>query len=138
MIVLDTNVVSEMMKVEPHPLVRTWLNGQSAETLFLTSVTLAEILFGIAALPAGKRKARLSEALDGLMTLFRGRILPFDAEAARRYSEIAIKARTNGRALPMADGYIAAIAASLGFVVVSRDTEPYDAASIAFINPWQP
>lgn len=138
MIVLDTNVVSEMMKVEPHPLVRTWLNGQSAETLFLTSVTLAEILFGIAALPAGKRKARLSEALDGLMTLFRGRILPFDAEAARRYSEIAIKARTNGRALPMADGYIAAIAASLGFVVISRDTEPYDAASIAFINPWQP
>lgn len=80
MIVLDTNIISEAMK--PDPAVRAWLNEQSAETLYLTTVTLAELMFGIAALPNGKRKEMLSEALDGLMALFRGRILPFDADAA--------------------------------------------------------
>ena len=69
MIVLDTNVVSEAMKPEPHLAVRAWLNDQAAETLYLSGVTLAELLFGIAALPAGKRKALLGQALDGLMGL---------------------------------------------------------------------
>ncbi|MBI1904986.1 MAG: type II toxin-antitoxin system VapC family toxin [Rhodocyclales bacterium] len=137
MIVLDTNVVSEAMKPEPHPGVQAWLNEQTAETLYLSSVTLAELLFGIGVLPAGRRKDMLAQALDGLMGLFRDRVLPFDVDAARRYAELAVIARTGGRGFPTPDGYIAAIAASRGFIVASRDTTPYEAAGVAIINPWE-
>lgn len=137
MIVLDTNVVSEAMKPEPHPSVRAWLNDQVAETLYLSSVTLAELLFGIAALPAGKRKDMLAQALDGLMGLFRDRVLPFDTDAARRYAELAVTAKTGGRGFPTPDGYIAAIAASRKFIVASRDTAPYEAVGVSVINPWK-
>jgi predicted nucleic acid-binding protein len=137
MIVLDTNVVSEAMKPEPHPSVRAWLNDQAAATLFLSSVTLAELLFGIAALPAGKRKDMLAQALDGLMGLFRDRVLPFDTDAARRYAELAVTAKSGGRGFPTPDGYIAAIAASRNFIVASRDTAPYEAAGVSVINPWK-
>jgi len=137
MIVLDTNVVSEAMKPQPHPAVRAWLNEQAAETLFLSSVTLAELLFGIGSLPFGKRKDMLAQALDGLMGLFSDRVLPFDTDAARRYAELAVTARTGGRGFPTPDGYIAAIAASRGFVVASRDVGPFEAAQIAVINPWK-
>lgn len=136
MIVLDTHVVSEAMKPQPNPAVLAWLNEQVAETLYLSSVTLAELLFGIAALPAGKRKDMLAQALDGLMGLFRGRVLPFDIDAARHYAELAVMARASGRGFPTPDGYIAAIAASRGFIVVSRDTAPYQAAGVVVINPW--
>jgi predicted nucleic acid-binding protein len=135
MIVLDTNVVSEAMKPEPHPSVRGWLNDQSAETLYLSSVTLAELLFGIAALPAGKRKEMLAQALDGLMGLFRDRVLPFDIDAARHYAELAVTAKASGRGFPTPDGYIAAIASSRNFIVASRDTAPFEAAGVAVINP---
>ena len=137
MIVLDTNVVSEAMKPEPHPSVRAWLNHQAAETLYLSSVTLAELLFGIAALPAGKRRDMLAKALDGLMGLFRDRVLPFDIDAARRYADLAVMAKTHGRGFPTPDGYIAAIAASRGFIVASRHSAPYDAVGIPVINPWK-
>lgn len=137
MIVLDTHVISEAMKPEPHPAVRAWLNAQAAQTLYLSSVTLAELLFGIAALPAGKRKDMLAKALDGLLELFRGRVLPFDADAARHYAALAVLARTGGRGFPTPDGYIAAIAASRGFIVASRDTAPYEAARVTVINPWE-
>ena len=137
MIVLDTNVVSEAMKPEPNPTVRAWLNDQVAETIYLSTVTLAELLFGIRALPAGKRKDMLTLALDGLIGLFRDRVLPFDTDAARHYAELAVAARTGGREFPTPDGYIAAIAASRGVIVASRDTAPYEAASVAVINPWQ-
>jgi predicted nucleic acid-binding protein len=137
MIVLDTNVVSEAMKPEPDPSVRSWLNNQAAETLYLSSVTLAELLFGIAALPAGKRKDMLAQALDGLMGLFRDRVLPFDTDAARRYAELAVTAKAGGRGFPTPDGYIAAIAASRKFIVASRDTAPYEAVGVFVINPWK-
>jgi predicted nucleic acid-binding protein len=137
MIVLDTNVISEAMKPEPNPAVRTWLNDQSAETLYLSSVTLAELLFGIGVLPAGKRKDMLAKALDGLMGLFRDRFLPFDIDAARHYAQLAVSARTGGRGFPTPDGYIAAIAASRSFIVASRDTAPYEAAGLAVVNPWE-
>jgi toxin FitB len=137
MILLDTNVVSEAMKPEPHPSLRAWLNDQSAETLYLSSVTLAELLFGIAALPAGKRNDMLAQALDGLMGLFRDRVLPFDIDAARRYAGLAVTARTRGRGFPTPDGYIAAIAASRDFIVASRDTAPYEPAGVSVINPWE-
>jgi predicted nucleic acid-binding protein len=136
MIVLDTNVVSEAMKPQPHPAVLAWLNDQASETLYLSSVTLAELLFGIGALPTGNRKEMLAQALDGLMGLFRDRVLPFDIDAARRYAELAVTARAAGRGFPTADGYIAAIAASRGFIVASRDTAPYEAAGVKVINPW--
>ena len=137
MIVLDTNVVSEAMKPEPHPAVRAWLNDQAAETLYLSSITLAELLFGIGALPAGKRKDMLAQALDGLIGLFRDRVLPFDVDAARHYAELAVAAKTGGRGFPTPDGYIAAIAVSRGFIVASRDTAPFEAAGVSVINPWK-
>jgi hypothetical protein len=137
MIVLDTNVVSEAMKPESHPSVRAWLNDQATETLYLSSVTLAELLFGIGALPAGNRKDMLTQALDGLMGLFRDRVLPFDIDAARHYAELAVTAKTCGRGFPTPDGYIAAIAASRGFIVASRDTAPFKAAGVSVINPWE-
>ncbi|MBK6674851.1 MAG: type II toxin-antitoxin system VapC family toxin [Proteobacteria bacterium] len=136
MIVLDTNVVSEMMKPAPQAAVKAWLNGQAAETLFLPSIGLAEILFGIASLPPGRRKDALAQALDGLMALFSGRVLPFDAEAARRFAELAVSARRNGKPLSTADGYIAAIAASREFMVASRDTAPFAAAGLTVVDPW--
>jgi predicted nucleic acid-binding protein len=137
MIVLDTNVVSEAMKPKPYQAVRDWLNDQAVETLYLSTVTLAELLFGIAALPVGKRKDMLAQALDALMRLFRDRVLPFDTEAARRYAELAVMAKTSGLGFPTPGGYIAAIAASRGFIVASRDTAPFEAAGVCVINPWK-
>jgi toxin FitB len=137
MIVLDTNVVSEAMKPEPHPAVRAWLNDQVAETLYVSSVTLAELLFGIGSLPVGQRKDKLAQALDGLMGLFKDRVLPFDTAAARCYAELAVTARAAGRGFPTPDGYIAAIAASRKFIVASRDTAPYEAACVSVIDPWK-
>lgn len=137
MIVLDTNVVSEAMKPEPDATVRAWLNDQVAETLYLSSVTLAELLFGIRALPAGRRKDMLGHTLDGLLNMFEGRILPFDTEAARHYAELATTARNGGRGFPTPDGYIAAIAAAHGFIVASRDTGPFEAGGLKVINPWR-
>jgi predicted nucleic acid-binding protein len=135
-ILLDTNVISEAMKPTPDDTVRAWLDEQAAETLYLSSVTIAELLYGIGALPAGKRQDRLTEALDGLMELFADRVLPFDIAAARRYADLAVKARAAGKGFPTPDGYIAAIAASRGFTVATRDTSAFDAAGVAVINPW--
>jgi predicted nucleic acid-binding protein len=137
MIILDTNVVSEAMKPEPQSAVRAWLDSQVAETLYLSSVTVAELLFGIAVLPTGKRKNMLTEAVDGLLALFRDRVLPFDTDAAKHYAALAILAKAGGRGFPTPDGYIAAIAASRGFIVASRDTAPYTAAGVSVINPWE-
>lgn len=136
MILLDTNVVSEAIKPEPNPSVRDWLDAQVAATLFLSSVTVAELLFGIGALPGGKRKERLAAAVDGLLGLFATRILPFDTSAAQCYADIAVSARAAGRGFPTPDGYIAAIAATHRFAVASRDTSAFDAAGLTVINPW--
>ena len=81
--------------------------------------------------------AMLTQAIDGLMELFRDRVLPFDIDAARRYADLAVTTKTRGRGFPTPDGYIAAIAASRGFIVASRDTGPYEAASVKVINPWK-
>lgn len=136
MILLDTNVVSEAMTREPHPHVRAWLDAQSAETLFLSSITVAELLFGIGALPAGKRKDALAAALDEVLDVFAARILPFDTPAARRYADLAVTARAAGKGFPTPDGYIAAIAAAHGFAVASRDTSAFIAAGLNVIDPW--
>jgi predicted nucleic acid-binding protein len=136
MILLDTNVVSEAMKPEPAAAVRVWLDAQAAETLYLSSVTIAELMFGIGALPNGGRKDKLTAALDGVLELFADRILPFDARAARRYAELAVRAPAAGRGFPTPDGYIAAIAAAHDFAVASRNTSAFIAAGLVVINPW--
>jgi predicted nucleic acid-binding protein len=124
------------MKPDPNPAVRNWLDEQAAATLYLASVTIAELMFGIGALPKGKRKDKLTTALDGVLTLFADRILPFDMNAARRYAELAVKARAAGRGFPTPDGYIAAIAASRDFAVASRDSSAFMAAGLSVIDPW--
>eukprot|EP01037_Dinobryon_pediforme_P026078 gene26078-28475_t len=136
MILLDTNIVSEAMKPDPAPVVRAWLDAQAAESLYLSSVTVAELMFGIGALPEGRRKDRLSAAFDGVLELFGSRILPFDTSAARHYAELAVRARAAGKGFPTPDGYIAAIAAARNFAVASRDTSALVAAGLTVIDPW--
>ncbi len=136
MIVLDTNVVSEAMKPEPAAAVQAWLDAQVAETLYLSSVTVAELMFGIGAMPEGRRKEKLTAVLGGVLELFADRILSFDTSAARRYAELAVRARTIGRGFPMPDGFIAATAAAHNFAVASRDTSAFTAAGVAVIDPW--
>lgn len=136
MIILDTNVISDAMKPEPTSIVRDWLDEQAAETLYLSSVTVAELLFGIGALPEGQRKQKLATLLDGLLSLFDGRILSFDTDAARHYADLAVTARNLGKGFPTPDGYIAAIAATHGFAVATRDTSAFVAAGVPIINPW--
>jgi predicted nucleic acid-binding protein len=136
MILLDTNVVSEAMKPEPTPAVRTWLDEQAAETLYLSSVTIAELMFGVGALPRGRRKDKLTVALDGVLELFADRILPFDTNAAQRYAELAVRARAAGKGFPTPDGYIAATAAANHFTVASRDKSAFTAAGLTVIDPW--
>jgi predicted nucleic acid-binding protein len=137
-IILDTNVVSEPMKAGGDPRVRDWLDDQFAETLYLTSISLSELLLGVEVLPDGKRKEGLAAALTELLVqLFGPRILPFDQQAATVYATRVSRARASGRAISMADGQIAAIAAVHGFTVATRDTAPFIAAGVPVVNPWE-
>jgi hypothetical protein len=138
-IILDTNVVSEPMKVGGAEAVVDWLDRQAAETLFLTAVSLAELLVGVETTPAGKRREGIGAALAALISrLFGARILPFDENAARAYAPLVARARANGRALSVADAQIAAIATVAGFTVATRDTAPFVAAGVPIIDPWRP
>lgn len=136
MILLDTNVISEAMKSDPDPAVRDWLDAQAVETLFVSSATIAELLFGVGALPDGGRKDRLTAALDEVVELFAERVLPFDAASARHYADLAVKARAAGKGFPTPDSYIAAIADAHGFAVASRDVSAFMAAGLVVIDPW--
>jgi len=137
-IILDTNVVSEPMKPDGDPGVQSWLDEQIAETLYITSISISELLLGVELLPDGKRKEGLAVALsDLLVTLFGDRVLPFDLDAAAMYAARISKTRAAGRAISMADGQIAAIAAVHGFTVATRDTAPFVAAGVAVLNPWE-
>lgn len=138
MIILDTNVVSEPMKPNGHLGVQAWLDGQVTETLYLTSTSLSELLLGVEVLPDGKRKLGLAAALNELLSsLFAARVLSFDQQAATLYAEHVSRARAAGRAISMADGQIAAIAAVHGFAVATRDTAPFVAAGVRVVNPWE-
>jgi predicted nucleic acid-binding protein len=137
-IVLDTNVVSEPMKPGGDHRVESWLDEQLAETLYITSISLSELLLGVELLPDGKRKEGLAVALRELLeTLFGDRVLPFDLQAAIMYAARISKARAVGQAISMADGQIAAIAAVHGFTVATRDTAPFVAAGVPVVNPWE-
>ncbi len=138
MIILDTNVVSEPMKANANPAVAAWLDRQAAETLYLTALSLAELLVGVETMPAGKRREGIGAALGELMSrLFGPRVLPFDENAARAYAPLVARARAGGCALSVADAEIAAIATVAGFTVATRDTAPFVAAGVPIIDPWR-
>jgi predicted nucleic acid-binding protein len=136
MILLDTNVISETMKPSPSPAVISWLDQQKAETLFLSSVSLAELFFGVAALPQGKRQQQFQKHIETIGEMFKGRVLNFDLDAAKSYAELAVLAKSKGMGFPTPDGYIAAIASSKRLIVASRDAGPFEAAGLNVINPW--
>ena len=137
MIVVDTNVLSEAMRDTANGRVVEWMDAQAVETLFLSAITVAELRFCIAVLPAGKRRDRMSERLEQeVLPVFAGRVLPFDMDASETYAALMARARDEGRAIAKADGYIAATAASRGFAVVTRDTAPFKAAGVPVIDPW--
>ena len=137
MIILDTNVLSEPIKPQPNPLVLDWLDRQDIDTLYLTTLNVAEVLYGIELLSEGKRKKTLKLSMTKLLDRrIGGRILPFDDLAARRYVSIAVLARKHGQSLSFADAQIGAIAAIHGFAVATRDEVPFKAMGIKVINPW--
>ena len=138
MIVLDTNVISEPLRQAPESRVIEWIDAQPVETLYLSAITVAELRFGVASLPAGKRRDRLQESLEKrALPLFAGRVLPFDMSASQSYGELMAKARTAGLVIGTADGYIAATAAANGMMVATRDASPFEAAGVDVINPWE-
>ena len=137
MILLDTNVVSEPLKATGDPNVLAWIDEQIIETLYLSTISLAELRFGIAVLPEGKRRDTLHHSLEQrILPLFAGRILFFDDSASKFYATLRARARLEGLAIAPSDGYIAAIAAAHGLTVATRDMSPFDAAGLAVINPW--
>lgn len=137
MIVLDTNVISEIWKREPSPAVLTWLDAQLVETLYLSAITLAELRLGLAVMPAGQRRSVLMNRLENeVVPAFSGRILPFDQAAARAYADLMAEARRKGLAISQADGHIAATAMVHSCAVATRDVSPFKAAGLRVINPW--
>ncbi|MGV2109569.1 type II toxin-antitoxin system VapC family toxin [Agrobacterium vitis] len=137
MILLDTNVISEPWKPAPNEHLVTWLDAQAIETLFISAITIAELRFGIAAMPLGKRQTILRERLEGeVLPHFSERILSFDLASSQFYAQLMVRARVSGRAIGMSDGYIAAIAAANDLAVATRDTSPFEAAGLKVIDPW--
>jgi predicted nucleic acid-binding protein len=137
MFLIDTNVISELMRATPAPSVLNWFSTQDPSTLYLSAVTEAELRTGIAILPAGQRRESLKAALDATIAEdFEGRVLPFDTDAAKTYAEIAAGRRSAGRPIADADCQIAAIARAAGIPVVTRNTRDFDGCGIDVINPW--
>jgi predicted nucleic acid-binding protein len=137
MIVLDTNVISEPLRPAGNAGVLAWLDSQVTETLYLSTISLAELRFGVAVLPAGKRRSGMARVMERIVALFSERILAFDDAAATASAELRVAARKAGRAISLTDSYIAAIAKAHGFAVATRDTAPFQAAGVAVIDPWK-
>lgn len=139
MIVLDTNVVSEMMRAVPAPAVVGWLNDQDASHLYLTAVTVAEIRYGLRVLPPGKRRRSLEEGFERILVEgFTGRILPFDEAAAHRYGEVMGRRKEIGRPLAILDGQIAAIAWASGFSIATRNIDDFVDCGVEILDPFVP
>ena len=137
MIIIDTNVVSELMRAKPDPAVLAWFAGHAADTLFLTAVSEAELRTGAAILPAGQRRDRLVGAIDAMIDQdFAGRILPFDSSAARCYAEIAAARRGASKPIMDADCQIAAVSRACGAAIATRNVKDFEGCSIEVINPW--
>ena len=139
MIIVDTNVLSELMKREPMPVVEQWLAAQPPASLFTTAITKAEVLFGIALLPAGARRDALEEAVAAMFEEdFGSRVLPFDGAAAHDYAVIASHRRQAGKPLSQFDAQIAAIARSRGAAVATRNVSDFEHCGVDVHNPWGP
>jgi toxin FitB len=138
MIVLDTNVLSEAWRPAPSPAVMEWMRSQPVAALFTTTITEAELLYGIALLPEGKRRRSL-EAVVALVFAedLAGRVLSFDSAAAREYADIAAVRRRAGRPIAEADARIAAIARSRGATVATRNVEDFAGCGIEIVSPWK-
>ena len=137
MIILDTKVISELWKASPDPNVLAWIDAQMVETLYLSAITVAELRFGVAALPPGKRRTIYQVRLEReVLPVFTSRILSFDLDASKAYAHLMAQAKAVGNTIGMADGYIAATATARGLMVATRDTSPFEAAGLTIINPW--
>jgi len=138
MIVLDTNVISEVMRPAPADAVLRWIAGQPAALLYTTSVTQAEILFGLALLPEGRRRDGLMTAAEQMFAEdFAGRVLPFDTIAAQAFAPIAAARRRKGRPTGTFDARIAAIARSRGTALATRNEADFLDCGLVIINPWK-
>ncbi|CAN5125177.1 type II toxin-antitoxin system VapC family toxin [soil metagenome] len=136
MIILDTNVVSELMKAAPDDRVVDWIDGQQG--LFITAVTAAELLYGVGRLPVGQRRSRLADAIaEMLETEFADRVLPFDLDASVEYAHLVSIREVSGRPIGMADAMIAAVAVSRGAdLLATRNSRDFELMGISLINPW--
>lgn len=138
MIVLDTNVISELMRREPHPAVLAWVAAQPRATLYTTSINRAEVLFGVASLPAGRRRSAFEAVVAAIFAEdLAGRVLPFDGVAAEHYARIVTIRRAAGAPIEGFDGLIAATAAAAGFSVATRDARGFAGCGLTIIDPWQ-
>jgi predicted nucleic acid-binding protein len=138
MILLDTNVISEQFRAVPDKTVTEWLNSQPLETLYLASMTVAELRAGVALMPVGKRRTVLNESIEHqVLPAFVGRVLPFDMACTRAYATVLAAARKAGSGIEAADAIIAAIALDSGFTLATRDDSPFLAAGVKVITPWE-
>lgn len=125
------------MKLQGDPAVQAWLDRQEAETLYVTTISLSELLVGIELVPTGRRRSNLAASLTRLLErLFGPRILPFDRPAAIAYASVIGRTRAAGYTISVADAQIAAIALATGFTLATRDTVPFAAAKTPIVNPW--
>ena len=137
MIILDTNVVSEPLKLKPEATVISWLNAQEPQTLYLTTINLAELLSGLDIMPAGRKRAALKTALeDNILPLFEGRIVQFDNKAAQAFAKINAKVQSAGGTISFADCAIAAIAQANGFALATRNVLDFNKTGVEIVNPW--
>lgn len=138
MIILDTNVVSELLRPAPSPIVEAWLAAQHGEQVYFTAVGESELRLGVAILPAGQRRDTLITAVAAMVEEdFRNRVLPFDSAAARAYAVIAAARRSAGRPISQFDCQIAAIVASHPAVLATRNVTDFEGCGIDVINPWK-
>jgi|SRR5579859_8082374 len=137
MIILDTNVLSELMRPKPSASVLAWIRKQPEAELFTTSITEAEIFYGIEVLPKGKRREHLAAAAEMVFTEdFAGRVYGFDSAAARAFSKIASSRRTIGRPISQTDAQIAAIATAKHAKVATRDVKGFEQCGVDVVDPW--
>lgn len=138
MLVLDTSVLAELMRPVPAQGVVDWLDGQEADSLFITAITVAELRYGIARLPEGKRKAGLLELGTAIIREeFAGRILPFDEAAAICYADVVCERQSAGSPISMADAQIAAICRALpGFTLATRNVKDFQGIRLDLVDPW--
>lgn len=137
MTILDTNVVSEMMRPLPERTVLEWVSNSTADDLHITAVTIAEILYGIEMLPAGKRRETLQAGADKTFGVFAEHILTFDEKSAQAFSLIASSRRKQGKPISQFDAQIAAIAQRHGATLATRDIADFEGCGVGLVNPWE-